>query len=80
MQKVRALGWEAQVRFADGLARTVDWYRDLISAGAFDGRDRSTPACINVAPMVAPAIGRITGYRFRDVGASTVRQVRAAAS
>ena len=26
--KVRALGWEAQVRFADGLERTVDWYRD----------------------------------------------------
>jgi dTDP-glucose 4,6-dehydratase len=26
--KVRALGWEAQVRFEDGLARTVDWYRD----------------------------------------------------
>ena len=27
--KIRAeLGWEAQVRFADGLARTVDWYRD----------------------------------------------------
>ena len=24
----RALGWEAQVRFADGLRRTVDWYRD----------------------------------------------------
>jgi dTDP-glucose 4,6-dehydratase len=22
------LGWEAQVHFADGLARTVDWYRD----------------------------------------------------
>jgi dTDP-glucose 4,6-dehydratase len=22
------LGWEAQVRFADGLARTVEWYRD----------------------------------------------------
>ncbi len=22
------LGWEAQVRFADGLKRTVDWYRD----------------------------------------------------
>ena len=22
------LGWEAQVRFAEGLARTVDWYRD----------------------------------------------------
>ncbi len=22
------LGWEAQVRFADGLERTVDWYRD----------------------------------------------------
>ena len=22
------LGWEAQVRFEDGLARTVDWYRD----------------------------------------------------
>jgi dTDP-glucose 4,6-dehydratase len=22
------LGWEAQVRFDDGLARTVDWYRD----------------------------------------------------
>ena len=27
-EKVRAeLGWEAQVRFADGIARTVDWYR-----------------------------------------------------
>ena len=22
------IGWEAQVRFADGLARTVEWYRD----------------------------------------------------
>jgi dTDP-glucose 4,6-dehydratase len=27
-EKVRALGWEARVRFADGLRRTVDWYRD----------------------------------------------------
>jgi len=27
-EKVRALGWSAQVRFADGLKRTVDWYRD----------------------------------------------------
>ena len=27
-EKVRALGWEAQVRFADGLERTVRWYRD----------------------------------------------------
>jgi dTDP-glucose 4,6-dehydratase len=27
-EKVRALGWEAQVRFAEGLERTVDWYRD----------------------------------------------------
>jgi dTDP-glucose 4,6-dehydratase len=27
-EKVRALGWEAQVRFADGLKLTVDWYRD----------------------------------------------------
>jgi dTDP-glucose 4,6-dehydratase len=27
-EKIRAeLGWEAQVRFADGIARTVDWYR-----------------------------------------------------
>jgi dTDP-glucose 4,6-dehydratase len=26
--KVRALGWEPQVRFADGLERTVAWYRD----------------------------------------------------
>jgi dTDP-glucose 4,6-dehydratase len=26
--KVRGLGWEPQVRFADGLALTVDWYRD----------------------------------------------------
>jgi dTDP-glucose 4,6-dehydratase len=26
--KVRALGWEPQVRFADGLSRTVAWYRD----------------------------------------------------
>jgi dTDP-glucose 4,6-dehydratase len=27
-EKVRALGWEPQVRFADGLERTVSWYRD----------------------------------------------------
>jgi dTDP-glucose 4,6-dehydratase len=26
--KVRALGWEPQVRFGDGLGRTVAWYRD----------------------------------------------------
>jgi dTDP-glucose 4,6-dehydratase len=26
--KLTALGWEAQVRFQDGLARTVEWYRD----------------------------------------------------
>ena len=27
-EKIRALGWEAQVRFAEGLERTVSWYRD----------------------------------------------------
>jgi dTDP-glucose 4,6-dehydratase len=27
-EKTRALGWEAQVRFAEGLERTVAWYRD----------------------------------------------------
>ncbi len=27
-EKIRALGWEPKVRFADGLERTVDWYRD----------------------------------------------------
>ncbi len=27
-EKVRALGWEAQVRFDEGLERTVSWYRD----------------------------------------------------
>ena len=27
-EKVRALGWEPQVRFADGLEHTVAWYRD----------------------------------------------------
>jgi dTDP-glucose 4,6-dehydratase len=27
-EKTRALGWEAQVRFAEGLEKTVDWYRD----------------------------------------------------
>jgi dTDP-glucose 4,6-dehydratase len=26
--KLRALGWEPQVRFAEGLERTVEWYRD----------------------------------------------------
>ncbi len=26
--KLRALGWEPQVRFAEGLERTVNWYRD----------------------------------------------------
>jgi dTDP-glucose 4,6-dehydratase len=26
--KLRALGWEARVRFDEGLARTVQWYRD----------------------------------------------------
>jgi len=27
-EKVRALGWEPRVRFEEGLAATVDWYRD----------------------------------------------------
>jgi dTDP-glucose 4,6-dehydratase len=27
-EKVRGLGWEAQVRFSEGLERTVSWYRD----------------------------------------------------
>jgi len=27
-EKVRALGWEPRVRFADGLAETVAWYRE----------------------------------------------------
>jgi dTDP-glucose 4,6-dehydratase len=28
-EKIQAeLGWEARVRFADGLPRTVDWYRE----------------------------------------------------
>jgi dTDP-glucose 4,6-dehydratase len=27
-EKVRGLGWQAQVRFAEGLARTVEWYRE----------------------------------------------------
>jgi dTDP-glucose 4,6-dehydratase len=26
--KLEALGWNAEVRFSDGLVRTVDWYRD----------------------------------------------------
>ena len=26
-EKTRALGWEPRTRFADGLARTVGWYR-----------------------------------------------------
>ena len=27
-EKARGLGWEAQVRFAEGLERTVGWYRE----------------------------------------------------
>jgi dTDP-glucose 4,6-dehydratase len=27
-EKLQSLGWRAQVRFEEGLARTVDWYRD----------------------------------------------------
>jgi dTDP-glucose 4,6-dehydratase len=27
-EKLRALGWSAQVHFEEGLARTVEWYRD----------------------------------------------------
>jgi dTDP-glucose 4,6-dehydratase len=27
-EKLQALGWRAQTRFADGLARTVEWYRE----------------------------------------------------
>jgi dTDP-glucose 4,6-dehydratase len=30
-EKIRALGWEAQVRFEDGLPKTVDWYRENTS-------------------------------------------------
>jgi dTDP-glucose 4,6-dehydratase len=27
-EKLRALGWQAQVHFDEGLQRTVDWYRE----------------------------------------------------
>jgi dTDP-glucose 4,6-dehydratase len=27
-EKLQGLGWRAQVRFDEGLARTVDWYRE----------------------------------------------------
>ena len=27
-EKIRDLGWQAQVRFAEGLQRTVGWYQD----------------------------------------------------
>jgi dTDP-glucose 4,6-dehydratase len=27
-EKIRGLGWEAPVRFAEGLERTIDWYRE----------------------------------------------------
>jgi dTDP-glucose 4,6-dehydratase len=27
-EKLQALGWRAQVHFDEGLARTVDWYRE----------------------------------------------------
>ena len=27
-EKIRALGWEAKVRFAEGLEQTVAWYRE----------------------------------------------------
>jgi len=27
-EKAKGLGWEARVRFAEGLERTVDWYRE----------------------------------------------------
>jgi dTDP-glucose 4,6-dehydratase len=30
-EKIRALGWEAQVRFDEGLPRTVEWYRENAS-------------------------------------------------
>jgi dTDP-glucose 4,6-dehydratase len=30
-EKVRALGWEPRVRFAEGLERTVDWYRENVA-------------------------------------------------
>jgi dTDP-glucose 4,6-dehydratase len=29
-EKIRALGWEARVHFAEGLERTVAWYRDNV--------------------------------------------------
>ena len=27
-ERLQGLGWQARTRFEDGLARTVDWYRD----------------------------------------------------
>ena len=39
--KLEALGWKAQVRFTEGLARTVEWYRDNPRGGS-----RSARACI----------------------------------
>ena len=37
-EKVRALGWEPRMRFGDGLAHTVAWYRDNPTGGSRSAR------------------------------------------
>ena len=56
-EKVRALGWEPQVRFAEGLAETVAWYRENawwwepIRAGDYRAYyERQYGATLNPAP------------------------------
>jgi dTDP-glucose 4,6-dehydratase len=32
-ERLRSLGWRPNVSFEDGLARTVEWYRERLAAG-----------------------------------------------
>ena len=57
-EKVRALGWEAQVRFDDGLERTVRWYHE----NAATGGSRSAAA------TTASTTSASTGARWASSG------------
>jgi len=63
-ERLRELGWEPAVHFAEGIERTVEWYRELIEAGAFTDSPGSGLSRMADSMALASRFGLLTRIRI----------------